>query len=166
MLKILAEAAKPRASVTLVARKHEVNANLVIAWRELQRRRLLEERAGPKLEAMHARLHWTFPQLSKKGELAVAIPYALTRWVALTRYCHDWRVEIDNNAAERSLSAIALGRKNWLLAGSDDGGKRAAALYNLVGTAQLKGLNAESYPRHVLQRLPEHPINCVEALLP
>ena len=125
-----------------------------------------EARAGPELAALHTWLNATLPQLSKKSELAVAIRYALTRWVALTRYCHDGRIEIDNNAAERSLRAVALGRKNWLFAGSDDGGERAAAIYSLLGTAQLNGLNAESYLRHVLERLPEHPINRIEELLP
>jgi hypothetical protein len=93
---------------------------------------------------LHAWLHRTLTTVSKKSELAVAIRYALSRWAALTRYRDDGRVEIDNNAAERSLRAVALGRKNWLFAGSDDGGERAAAIYSLLGTAQLNGLNVEA----------------------
>lgn len=96
----------------------------------------------------------------------MAIRYALTRWVALTRYCDDGRLEIDNNAAERSLRPIALGRKNWLFAGSDDGGERAASIYSLLGTAQLNGLDVEAYMKLLLERLPDHPINRLEELLP
>lgn len=131
-----------------------------------ERRRVRQARAGPELESLHAWLHATLTTVSKKSELAVAIRYALSRWAALTRYRDDGRVEIDNNAAERSLRAIALGRKNWLFAGSDDGGDRAAAIYSLLGTAQLNGLNVEAYLRHVLERLPDHPVNRVDELLP
>ena len=131
-----------------------------------ERRRVRQARAGPELESLHAWLHTALTTVSKKSELAVAIRYALSRWAALTRYRDDGRVEIDNNAAERSLRAVALGRKNWLFAGSDDGGERAAAIYSLLGTAQLNGLNIEAYLRYVLERLPEHPVNRVEELLP
>jgi hypothetical protein len=84
----------------------------------------------------------------------------------LTRYCDDGRIEIDNNAAERSLRAVALGRKNYLFAGSDSGGERAAAFYSLIGTAKLNGLDPEAYLRAVLERIAEHPINRIENLLP
>jgi transposase len=131
-----------------------------------ERRRVRQARAGPELESLHAWLHTTLTTVSKKSELALAIRYALSRWAALSRYRDDGRVEIDNNAAERSLRAIALGRKNWLFAGSDDGGERAAAIYSLLGTAQLNGLNVEAYLRHVLERLPDHPVNRVDELLP
>jgi hypothetical protein len=111
-------------------------------------------------------LHATLSTLSKKSELAVAIRYALSRWAALTRYRDDGRLEIDNNAAERALRAVALGRKNWLFTGSDDGGERAAAIYSLIGTAKLNDLDPEAYLRHVLERIAEHPINRIDDLLP
>lgn len=95
-----------------------------------------------------------------------AILYALNRWQALTRYCNDGRIEIDNNAAERALRAVALGRKNYLFAGSDAGGERAAAIYSLVGTAKLNGFNPQTYLTYVLERIAEHPINRVSELLP
>ena len=75
-------------------------------------------------------------------------------------------VEIDNNPAERALRAVALGRKNYLFAGSDSGGERAAALYSLIGTAKLNGLDPEAYLRMVLERIADHPINRIEELLP
>src|SRR5215469_2284542 len=88
-----------------------------------------------------------------------AIRYALTLWVALTRYCDDGRLEIDNNAAERALRAVTLGRKNYLFAGSDAGGERAAVIYSLIGSAKLNGLDPEAYLREVLTRIADHPIN-------
>jgi hypothetical protein len=131
-----------------------------------ERREVRQARAGPELDALHAWLKATLPTLSKKSALAVAMRYALSHWTALTRYRDDGRIEIDNNAAERSLRGIALGRKNWLFAGSDDGGERAAAIYSLLGTAQLNGLDVEAYLNLLLERLPDHPINRIEELLP
>ena len=92
--------------------------------------------------------------------------YALTRWDALQRYCDDGRIEIDNNAAERALRCVALGRKNFLFAGSDSGGQSAAALYSLLGTAKLNGLNLEAFLREILVRIGEHPVNRIAELLP
>lgn len=130
------------------------------------RRAVRQAYAVPELEALHAWLTAMLSKLSKKSELAVAIRYALSRWVAMTRYADSGQIEIDNNAAERSLRAVALGRKNWLFAGSDDGGERAAAIYSLLGSAQLNGLNMHTYLYHILDRLPDHPINRIEELLP
>ncbi len=82
------------------------------------------------------------------------------------RYAGDGRIEIDNNAAERSLRAIAIGRKNYLFAGSDAGGERAAAIYSLIGSAKLNGLDPEAYLRFVIERIADHPVNRVADLLP
>jgi transposase len=131
-----------------------------------ERRAARQARAGPELETLNAWLHRTVTTLSKKSELAQAIRYALWNWAALTRYRDDGRLEIDNNAAERALRDVALGRKNWLFAGSDDGGERAAAIYTLLGTAKLNELNPESYLRYILEHIPDHPINKIEELLP
>jgi len=130
------------------------------------RQQIRRARAGPKLTELHQWLIATVKKLSKKSDLAGAIHYALARWKALTRYCDDGGIEIDNNAAERALRAVALGRKNYLFAGADCGGERAAAIYSLIGTAKLNELDPEAYLRYVLERIAEHPINRIEALLP
>jgi len=90
----------------------------------------------------------------------------LGRWEALLRYLDDGRIEIDNNAAKRALRTVALGRKNYLFAGSDAGGERAAAIYSLIGTAKLNGIDPEAYLREVLMRIVDHPINRIDELLP
>jgi len=122
--------------------------------------------AAPILQQFKDWLDTTLMQVSNKSELAKAIRYALARWVALTRYCDDGRIEIDNNAAERSLRTVALGRKNYLFAGSDEGGRRAAAIYSLIGTARLNGLDPMRYLRHVLSVIASHSINKIDELLP
>ena len=125
-----------------------------------------QTRADPKLADLHQWLIGTVKQLSKKSDLAGAIHYALSRWRALTLYRDDGRIEIDNNAAERALRAVALGRKNYLFAGADCGGERAAAIYSLIGTAKLNGIDPEAYLRYVLTHIADHPVNHVDELLP
>jgi transposase len=105
-------------------------------------------------------------KLSPKSDTTAAIRYALLRWDALLRYSNDGNIEIDNNAAERALRAVALGRKNYLFAGSDTGGKRAAAIYSMIGSAKLNGLDPEAYLREVLSRIADHPVNRIADLLP
>jgi transposase len=130
------------------------------------RREVRNACARPLLESLKQWLEETLGELSRKSDTAIAVRYALGRWEALMRYCDDGGLEIDNNAAERSLRAVVLGRKNYLFSGSDRGGESAAAIYSLIGTAKLNGLNPESYLRNVLARISDHPINRIEELLP
>jgi transposase len=131
-----------------------------------ERREVRQARSRPLLEAMHAWLRATMSKLSKKSELARAIYYALERWKALMLFVDDGRVEMDNNAAERALRTVAVGRKNYLFAGSDAGGERAAAIYSLLGSAKLNGIDPEAYMAEVLRRIADHPINRIGELLP
>jgi transposase len=130
-----------------------------------ERRMVRQERTRPLLDAMKPWLEQTLATLSQKSATAKAIRYVLTRWTALTRFCDDGRIEIDNNAAERALRCVSLGRKNYLF-GSDAGGQRAAAIYSLLGTAKLNGHNPEAFIRAVLERIADHPINRINELLP
>ena len=130
------------------------------------RKTIRQTRAKPLLDGMHAWLEATLAKLSRKSDTAAAIRYALSRWPALIRYVDDGALEIDNNAAERALRVVALGRKNFLFAGSNAGGERAAAIYSLLGSAKLNGLDPEIYLQHVLERIADHPINRINELLP
>jgi transposase len=131
-----------------------------------ERRAVRQERSKPLLDAMKEWLELSHRPLSHKSEMAKAIRYALGRWEALARYCDDGRIAIDNNAAERALRCVAVGRKNYLFAGSDVGGERAAAMYSLLGSAKLNGHNPEAFLREVLARIADHPILRINELLP
>jgi transposase len=131
-----------------------------------ERRQVRQDSSLPKLLELHHWMQTTLAATSAKSDLAKAILYSLKRWVALTRYANDGRIEMDNNAAEREIRAVALGRKNWLFAGSDAGGDRAAAMYSLIGSAKLNGLDPQAYLRHVIERIADHPVNRVDELLP
>jgi transposase len=131
-----------------------------------ERAQVRQQRAGPLLEDLQQWLAATLRMVSAKSELAGAIKYALVRWVALTRYRDDGRIEIDNNTAERSIRPLVLGRRNYLFAGSDAGGERAANIYTLIATARLNDIDPYWYLRQVLERIAEHPINRIDELLP
>jgi transposase len=130
------------------------------------RHEVRQSRSRPLLENFRVWMEKSLRQLSPKSETAAAIRYALSRWRALVRYIDDGLLEIDNNAAERALRCVALGRKNYLFAGADSGGQRAAAIYSLIGSAKLNGLDPELYLRSVLGQIADHPINRIDELLP
>ncbi|BAE52124.1 Transposase and inactivated derivative [Paramagnetospirillum magneticum AMB-1] len=131
-----------------------------------QRRAIRQVEACPIMGDLAGYLDASLTRISGKSELAAAIRYARSRWSALTRYLDDGHLEISNNAAERAMRPLALGRKNWLFAGSDAGGDRAAAIYTLTETAKLNGLDPEAYLRDVLTRIADHPVNRIADLLP
>jgi transposase len=125
-----------------------------------------QAQSAPLFSDLRTWLEMTLSRISGKSELAGAIRYMLTRWNALTLVLHDGRACMDNNAAERAMRPIPLGRKNWLHAGSDAGGERAAAIFSLTETAKLNSLDPEDYLRQVLERIAEHPVKRVHELLP
>ncbi|TAN68486.1 MAG: IS66 family transposase, partial [Magnetospirillum sp.] len=124
------------------------------------------ERSRPLLDDLAAWLRQKRSGLSGKADTARAIDYLLKRWPAFTRFLDDGRVDLSNNAAERALRGIAVGRRNWTFAGSDAGGRRAAALYTLIETAKLNGVDPRAWLADVLARLPGHPAKRIIELLP
>lgn len=131
-----------------------------------ERHSVRQARAVALLDDMKRWFEATLATLSAKSDTTRAIQYALNRWSALIYYCSDGRAEIDNLIAERALRGVALGRRNYLFAGADSGGERAAAMYSLIGTARLNGLDPEAYLTYVLERVADHPINRIDELLP
>jgi transposase len=119
------------------------------------RRELRQQQAKPVLDAMQPWLKALKVNALPKSPMGQAIGYALRQWDALNRYLNDGRLEIDNNGVERQIRSVAVGRKNWLFAGSDEGGKRAAILYSIIGTCALQAIEPWHYLKDVLQRLAE-----------
>jgi hypothetical protein len=115
---------------------------------------------------MKLRFEETLGKISRKCTLAQALRYSLSRWDALTRYTTDGRLDISNNAAERAIRPLAIGRKNWMFSGSDSGGDRAATLYTIIETAKLNGLDPEAYLRSLITRIDDHPAKRIDELLP
>ena len=124
------------------------------------------ERSRPLVAELETWLREQRAKLSKNSETAKAIDYSLKRWAALTRFLDDGRLCMSNNAAERELRAIAVGRHNWTFAGSDEGGRRAAAIYTLIETAKLNDVDPQAWLADVLARLLDHPAKRIGDLLP
>ena len=125
-----------------------------------------QERSKPLVAALEAYMREQFERLSPKNDVAKAIRYMLVRWASFTRFLDDGRICLSNNAAERALRGVAVGRRNWTFAGSDEGGRRAAAVYSLIATCKLNDVDPRAWLADVLARLPDHPINRVDELLP
>jgi transposase len=131
-----------------------------------ERMQVRQTRTAAMLGDLKDWFNTTLSQVSAKSPMALAIGYSLSNWTALTRFIDDGRIEAHNNAAERALRGVAIGRKNYLHLGSDAGGNSAAVLYTLIGSAKLVGIDPQAYLHHVLERIAEHPINCIDELLP
>jgi transposase len=125
-----------------------------------------QERSAPILADLEPWLRQQQERLSRKSEVGKAIAYTTRRWEALTRFMSDGRICLSNNAAERALRGVAVGRRNWTFAGSDRGGERAAAIYTLIETAKLGGVDPQAWIADVLARLPDHPAKRIGDLLP
>ena len=120
----------------------------------------------PLVDALESYMREQLTKLSRGHDLAKAIQYMLKRWSAFTFFLNDGRVCLTNNAAERGLRGIALGRKSWLFCGSDRGGMRAAAMYSLIITAKMNGIDPQAWLTDVLARIAEHPVQRLDELLP
>jgi len=125
-----------------------------------------DERSRPLISELEIWLRQQRAKLSPKSETARAIDYSLKRWPAFARFLDDGRLCMSNNAAEREIRAIAIGRHNWTFAGSDEGGKRAAAIYTLINTAKLNGVDPQAWLADVLRRIADHPAKRINELLP
>src|SRR5881227_131238 len=131
-----------------------------------RRRQVRQELSVPLVADLERWLREQRPKLSRGNDLAKAMDYLLKRWTAFTRFLDDGRICLSNNAAERALRGIALGRKSWLFAGSDRGGQRAVAMYSLIGTAKLNDVDPQAWLADVLRRIADHPASRLDELLP
>jgi transposase len=131
-----------------------------------RRRRVRQERSRPLVEALETWLRAQRRRLSAKNEVARAIQYSLNCWTALTRFLDDGRLCMSNNAAERGVRPVAVGRHNWTFVGSDEGGHRAAAIYTLIETCKLNDVDPQAWLADILARLQDHPAKCIDELLP
>ena len=130
------------------------------------RQRIRQQQSRPLLDSLEVWLRERLLTLSTQSDTTKAINYMLNQWQALIYYCDDGIAEIDNNIAENALRGCCLGRKNFLFLGADSGGERAAAMYSLIGSARMNGLDPEAYLRHVFTYIADHPINRIDELLP
>ena len=131
-----------------------------------ERRAMRQQLSRPLVDDLEAWMRAERPKLSRGNDLAKAMDYMLKRWPAFTRFLDDGRICLSNNAAERGLRGIALGRKSWLFAGSDRGGQRAAAMYSLIVTAKMCDIDPQAWLADVLARIAGHPASRLDELLP
>jgi transposase len=131
-----------------------------------QRKAVRQDRSTPLVASLHTWMREQRAKLSRHNDLAKAMDYILKRWDAFTRFLDDGRVCLSNNAAERALRGIALGRKSWLFAGSDRGGERAAVMYSLIVTAKMNDIDPQAWLADVLARIADHPASRLDELLP
>ena len=131
-----------------------------------QRLTVRQQRSAPLVAELEAWMRATRRKLSRHSEVAGAMDYMLRRWASFSRFLDNGRICLTNNAAERALRGLALGRKAWLFAGSDRGGERAALLYGLIVTAKLNDVDPQAWLADVLARIAANPVNRLDDLLP
>ena len=131
-----------------------------------QRRIVRQELSAPLVADLESWMREQRAKLARGNDLAKAMDYMLKRWAAFSRFLDDGRICLSNNAAERALRGIALGRKSWLFAGSDRGGQRAAAMYSIIVTAKMNDVDPQAWLADVLARIAEHPVRALDELLP
>ncbi len=131
-----------------------------------KRRRARQEKSAPLVAALESWLRAKRDRVSRKSETSKAIAYTLKRWTAFTRFVDDGSICMSNNAAERALRDIGVGRGNWTCAGSDRGGERAAAVYTLIETAKLNGIDPQAWLADVIGRIFDHPAKRLGQVLP
>jgi len=152
-------------ALALFARLYEVERE-VADLDDPERRRIRQDKGKPIADALHAWLTAQRQKVPPGSATARAIDYSLGRWAALTRYLDDPRLPADNNRVENLIRPIAIGRNNWLFAGSLRAGKRAAAVMSLIHSARMNGHDPYAYLRDVLERLPTQQASRVDELLP
>jgi transposase len=130
------------------------------------RQEIWQARSAPLVADLHQWLGEQRTRLTRGNDVARAIDYLLKRWTAFTRFLDDGRVCVSNNAAERALRGIALGRKSWLFCGSDRGGQRAAVMYSLIVTARMNDIDPQAWLADMLARIADHPAQRLDDLLP
>lgn len=131
-----------------------------------ERLRVRQERSRHLIVELETWLREQRTKLSKDNDTTMAINYCLSRWDAFGHFLDDGRLCMSNNAAERELRAVAVGRKNWTFAWSDECGRRAAAIYSLIATAKLNDIDPQAWLADVLARLPDHPAKRIDELMP
>ena len=164
----LAKLTKAPIAVEAVRRIDEIFAveRTINGHQAAERAAVRQQQSKPLIDDLGTYLRESRSALSPKSDTTKAINYILSRWTAFTRFLDDGRICMSNNAAERSLRGIAIGRRNWTFCGSDAGGHRAAAIYTLIETAKLNDVDPQAWLADVLARLPDHPAKRIDELLP
>jgi len=165
---VLADVAKAPLALEAVRRIDKIFAieREINGLPEVERRAQRQAHVTALVSGLEAWMRTERAKLSRHNDIAKAMEYMLKRWVAFTRFLDDGRICLSNNAAERALRSIAVGRRGWLFAGSDRGGERAAAIYTLIETAKLNGVDPQAWLEDVLRRIANHPASRLADLLP
>ncbi len=169
----------PGVSVSQVARRYAMNDNQIFNWLKDARfapspdeadtavfLTIRQKKAKPIFDDLETWLHAQLPKISGKSPLAKAIRYALSRMPKTRPYLDNGFLELDNNTCERAVKPVAIGRKNWMFAGSQRGGKAMAIAFTLIETAKLNGVDPQAWLTNVLSRIADHKINRIDELLP